>query len=55
MPMVEEAVTKKVMTDMYNMTIIRRICLRSARKKKMEKEKKKLSHDLSKGGDNAVI
>ena len=26
-----------------------------SQKKKMEKEKKKLSHDLSKGGDNAVI
>ena len=38
--MAEEAVTKKVMVGRCNMTIIRRICLWSARKKKNKKNKK---------------
>ena len=42
---------KKVMAGRCNMTIIRRIYLLSAKKKKEEK----LNHDLSKGGDNVVI
>ena len=38
--MAEEAVTKKVMVGRCNMTIIRRICLWSARKKNKNKNKK---------------